>query len=411
MNDNFQIDGLDPLAPLVRRHLLKAKAYQSARSLVPEGLSRGAQIFLDANEWGGPDGGALARYPDPQPESLREAYAAFLQVPKDAILVGRGVDEAIELLVRTFCEPGEEAILITPPTYGYYEVAARVNNVDVLEVPLTEGRFELDLRALMAKLQSLEGQKVKLVFVCTPNNPTGNGVERDYLLELAARLSGRAILVVDEAYAEFSDRPSLAAAAGKRDNLVVLRTMSKAFGLAAARIGVAVARPELLAWMHRVRAPYPIGRPSLEVALSTLRRENSAGFIARRRRFLARERARVVELLNTVPEVEQVYPSEANFVLVRFKDAAAAQARLLQRGILVRSRDGEPGLKGCLRISIGARRDNDAMLVALGLEHKAGSLSLRLKGRLAQQVQDASSKAGTASSTRGPRGGNLHADL
>ena len=274
---------------LARPELLALEPYSSAR------LEAGrAQVMLNANESPEPayadDELALNRYPDPQPADLIERLAAAFGVSAGQVYAGRGSDEAIDLLTRAFCRAGQDAVLVSPPTFGMYAVAAGVQGAAVLQVPLDAGRdFALDADAVIAAAQA---NPVKLVYLCSPNNPTGGAVPRAQILRIVAALAGRCLVVVDEAYGEFGDQPSLADALGTHPNLAVLRTLSKAYGLAGARIGVLLAAAEIIGLMRRIMAPYPLPTPSVAAALRAFTPEATAARVARIARTRA-ERARL----------------------------------------------------------------------------------------------------------------------
>jgi histidinol-phosphate aminotransferase len=346
---------------LARPELLALKPYSSARM-----EAGSAAVMLNANEspWAPYDGDtwALNRYPDPQPRALLERLAQIYGVQAEQLFLGRGSDEAIDLLVRAFCRAGQDAVLISPPTFGMYAVAAGVQGAAVLSVPLTaEEDFQPDFEAIRARART---EPVKLVFVCTPNNPTGGSVPADAIVALASDLAGRALVVVDEAYAEFSEQPSLTTRMAEWPNLVVLRTLSKAYGLAGARLGVLMASAEIIALIRRIMAPYPVPTPCLAAALAALSEQASAA----RTEHLAqtrRERARVQAALASHPAVRQLWPSDANFVAFRVDDAHGSWQRLQQAGVIVRDVSHYLGLSDCLRVSIGTPAENDAFLAAL----------------------------------------------
>lgn len=343
---------------LARAEIRAMQPYSSARM-----EASGGAIMLNANEsaWAPPgdDGLGCNRYPDPQPQALLDALATLYGVRSNQVLVGRGSDEAIDLLVRAFCRAGQDAIAIQPPTFGMYAVSARIQGAAVVEVPLSPS-FTLDVDALLAALRPA----VKLVFVCTPNNPTGQQVTQAEMVRLAQALSGRALLVVDEAYIEFSDAASVAGLINRYDNLAVLRTLSKAWALAGARIGSLLANEEVIALLRRIMPPYPLPRPCVDLALEALSERGQA--IARGHVEIVRqERQRMRAALAVLPGVRQVLPSQANFLAVRFDDAAAAYQRLLGAGIVVRDVRRYPQLGDALRITIGTPEENDRVLTAL----------------------------------------------
>jgi histidinol-phosphate aminotransferase len=343
---------------LARPDLLALAGYSSARM-----EASGGSILLNANESPWPQTGdaPLNRYPDPQPPRLRALLAALYGVSEAQLLIGRGSDEAIDLLVRAFCRAGQDAILVQSPTFGMYAVCAAVQGAAVRNVPLLrEAGFLPDFDAVRAAVDA----SVKLVFVCAPNNPTGSMPTRDAILALADSLRGRTVLVVDEAYIEFADATSLAADVAAHGNLAVLRTLSKAHALAAARIGCLVAAPEIIELLRRIMPPYPLPTPCVEAAEDAL--SPIALYRTRERIALVRsERERVRRLLDDVVDVREVLPSQANFLTVRFDDAGARYQQLFARGIVVRDVRRYPRLADALRITIGSPIENAALLDAL----------------------------------------------
>jgi len=338
------------------------------RALVPYSSARmeaaGGELLLNANEsaWApfGDAGLDCHRYPDPQPDALVEQLAGLYGVRAGQVLVGRGSDEAIDLLVRAFCRAGEDAILVQPPTFGMYAVCARVQHAAVVEAPLAAD-FALDVDAVLAALTPA----VKLVFVCAPNNPAGAGVPREAIERLAQQLAGRALLVVDEAYVEFADGASAAGLLDRHEHLAVLRTLSKAWALAGARIGCLLAHTDVVALLRRILPPYPLPRPCVAAALQAL---SPAGQAAARERIgiVRAERSRVAEALQGLAGVRAVLPSQANFLTVRFDDAMAAYRQLFQAGIVVRDVRRYPGLHDALRITLGTPQENGRVLAVLG---------------------------------------------
>jgi histidinol-phosphate aminotransferase len=323
----------------------------------------GGQVFLNANEsaWVpvGDEGLGCNRYPEPQPAALVNALATLYGVRREQLLVGRGSDEAIDLLVRTFCRAGRDAILIQPPTFGMYAVCARVQDAAVVEAPLAAD-FTLDVDAVLAGLTPA----VKLVFVCTPNNPAGRAAPRAAIERLLRALSGHALLVVDEAYVEFADEGSVVDLVDRHDNLAVLRTLSKAWALAGVRIGSLVANAEVIALLRRIMAPYPLPLPCVDAALralSSLGQASACEHIG----IVRAERARMQQALRQLTGVREVLPSQANFLTVRFDDAGAAYRRLLAAGIVVRDIRRYPDLGDALRITIGTPEENERVLAAL----------------------------------------------
>jgi histidinol-phosphate aminotransferase len=303
----------------------------------------------------------LNRYPEPQPRALVERLASLYDVPPERVLVGRGSDEAIDLLVRGFCHAGKDRIVICPPTFGMYSVAARIQGAGVVTVPLrTNAGFSLDVQGVLDRCTP----EVKLVFLCSPNNPTGNLLSDDSVVELTRALQGRAVVVVDEAYIEFSGAPSMACRIPELPHLAVLRTLSKAHALAGARCGALIADPEIVSLLRKMIQPYSIAQPSLEAVLRALEPAQLA--IAQTRLELIRsERARMLAALDTFPNVIRVWPSDSNYILVEFADAPLALARSRGARLLIRDVRSQPGLGKCLRITVGSPEQNNRLLEAL----------------------------------------------
>ena len=343
---------------LARSEIRAMQPYSSARM-----EASGGQVLLNANEsaWApvGDDGLGCNRYPEPQPTALVDTLAALYGVRREQLLVGRGSDEAIDLLVRAFCRAGEDAILIQPPTFGMYAVCARIQNAGVIEVPLADD-FTLDVDAVLAAVTPA----VKLVFVCTPNNPSGQGVPRASIERLLQALAGRALLVVDEAYVEFADQGSVAELLDRYEHLALLRTLSKAWALAGARIGSLLAHAEVITLLRRIMPPYPLPLPCVAAALAAF---SAAGQDEARRHIASVrvQRERMREALAVLPGVRAVLPSQANFLAVRFNHAGAVQQKLLAAGIVVRDVRRYPNLADALRITIGTPQENARVLAVL----------------------------------------------
>lgn len=347
---------------LVRADLRDFAGYRSARSETWHG-----DVWLNANEspWpatADPEAGCQ-RYPEPQPRALREALAALYACTPGQLLVGRGSDEAIDLLVRALCVSGRDAVLVTPPVFGMYAVSARLQDAPLLEVPLLDqgDAFAPDFEAIATVAETGDA---RLVFLCSPANPTGAALALADIAQLLRRLQGRALVVVDEAYAEYAATPSATTLLADHPNLAVLRTLSKAHALAAARIGCVIADASLIAVLRACQAPYPVPAPCAALALAAL---TPAALAATRRRIEVTlgERDRMHASLTGMPGVRRVYASDGNFLLVRFDDAEAALRSLLDAGVVVRDQRAAPGLQDALRITIGAPEENDRVLAAL----------------------------------------------
>jgi histidinol-phosphate aminotransferase len=346
----------DPLA-LARPDILALTPYSHA-SWDPR-LER-----LHANEspWrvpGDDSGAGLNRYPEPQPAELVAALASLYGVAPSQLLVGRGSDEAIDLLTRAFCAAGRDAVLVCPPTFGMYAVAARIQGATVVAVPLRrDDGYSLDVAALEAALSPA----VKLVYLCTPNNPTGNEIPEAQVLRVLRACEGRALVVVDEAYGEFATHPGYVARLAAQPHLVVLKTLSKAHGLAGARVGSLLASPAIVALLRKIIPPYAMAQPTVEVALKAL--QPAARAVARSRVAATLvERERLAVGLAALPGVRKVWPSAANFLLVEFRDAGAALRDIAAAGLLVRDFSGQIG--GALRLTVGTPEQNERLLRSL----------------------------------------------
>ena len=343
---------------LARPEIVALKAYEHA-AWEPS-LER-----LHANElpWRAPGDDSLAglnRYPEPQPRALIERLATLYGATPESVLVGRGSDEAIDLLVRAFCRAGRDAVLVCPPTFGMYAVAARIQGAHVVTVALrADAGFALDERAVLERCTA----DVKVVFLCSPNNPTGNLLDEQAIVRVAGKLAGRALVVVDEAYLEFANTQSLARHLAKLPHLAILRTLSKAHGLAGARCGTVIADPEVIALLRKVIPPYAIAQLTLETVLKLLEPAQLAD-AGTRIAVIRAERERLTAALPTLPQVVRVWSSAANFVLAEFSDAGAALARARDARLLVRDVRGYPGLGRALRITIGSIEQNNRLLEA-----------------------------------------------
>jgi len=346
------------VAALARSDIVALKAYEHA-AWEPE-LTR-----LHANElpWRAPGDHSfqgLNRYPEPQPRELVQRLASLYRVPMSAVLVGRGSDEAIDLLIRGFCRPGEDAVLVCPPTFRMYAVAAQIQGAQVLSVPLRgEDGFSLDEETLLERWTS----EVKIVFLCSPNNPTGNVLAAPAIRRIAKALAGRSLVAVDEAYLEFSGEESLARHLPKLPNLAILRTLSKAHGLAGARCGTLIADPEVISLLKKVISPYAITQLTLEAVIKLVDPSNVAT-MRERTGLIRAERERVTQALGRLKCVRRVWPSQANFILAEFEDAARALSRASAAQLLVRDARGYPGLSNALRITIGTAAQNERLLRA-----------------------------------------------
>jgi histidinol-phosphate aminotransferase len=348
---------MNSVLSLARPEILELQPYQHAAW--DPSLER-----MHANEmpWralGDNTSAGLNRYPEPQPRSLVERMARLYDVPVRQVLVGRGSDEAIDLLVRAFCRAGTDCVVTCPPTFGFYRVAASVQGASVIEVPLRGEAFTLDVPAVIEA-----GHRAKIVFLCSPNNPTGNLLDEPDLIATCRALAGRALVCVDEAYLEFSGRGSLASRLDELPNLVILRTLSKAYALAGARCGSLIASEEIVGLLRRIIPPYAIPASTVDDVLRLT--EGPQRLIsAERIRTILGERDRMQQRLAAMPGVQRVFRSDANFLLVRCRDARGMLEAGKSAGLLVRDFSSSPRLAGCLRLTVGTPAQNERLLAAL----------------------------------------------
>jgi histidinol-phosphate aminotransferase len=346
------------LDALVRTNIRTLKPYSSAR----DEFKGEASIFLDANEnsLGSPLVKWYNRYPDPLQLKVKEKIAFIKKISVDQIFLGNGSDEAIDLLYRCFCEPGIDEVVIFPPTYGMYEVSANINNVKLNRVPLTE-QFQLDLEALEQTIKP----STKIIWICSPNNPTGNSIDREAIEMILNNFDG--LVVIDEAYINFSRQKSWLSDLQDYPNLVVLQTLSKAWGLAGIRLGMAFASPEIIGYLNKVKPPYNISEPVQELAVKAL---EEIGQVNDMIVTLVNERQNMITSLLQNEEVVKIYPSDANFLLVKFKDASRLYKYFVEQGIVVRDRSNVILCEGCLRITVGTPQENQKLLGSLNSFNK-----------------------------------------
>jgi histidinol-phosphate aminotransferase len=337
----------------VRENIKRLTPYSSAR----KEFSGTATIFLDANEnsFGSPFNGNYHRYPDPLQVEIKNKVAEFENVRQNEIFVGNGSDEAIDLLFRIFCEPKTDNILICPPTYGMYEVSAEINDVAIKRANLTKD-FQLDVDLINETID----KNTKLLFVCSPNNPTGNSMKRGDILSLAESFDG--IIIVDEAYIHFSSEKSLVAEINNFPNLVILQTLSKAWGLAGLRVGLAFANDAIIELMNKVKPPYNVSQITQEVVLQAF---NDKLSVEKTVKDIILEREKLIERLVSLPIIIDNYPTDSNFVLVKTFDANSVYRELINAGIVVRNRNNVELCEGCLRITVGTPEENDKLIETL----------------------------------------------
>ncbi len=343
---------------LLRGHIRKLKPYSSAR----DEFAGKASVYLDANENPFSSSNATPyptnfnRYPDPHQLKLKEKIAKLKNVSRKNIFLGNGSDEAIDLLLRAFCIPGEDSIIICPPTYGMYQVFAQIHDLIIHDVPLLEPDFEPDVE----KILSLQSDRSKILFLCSPNNPTGNLLNPLLVEKILNNFNG--IVVLDEAYLDFSGHLGFVSHLDSFPNLVVLQTFSKAWGLAGLRLGMAFASEEIIQILEGIKSPYNIGTVGQELGLKAL--EHPA-LIIKWCKILIQERTRMHSFLSEIKQIQKVFPSDANFLLLKVAEPRNLYVYLSQIGIVVRDRSHLLNCSGCLRITIGTREENDILLKSL----------------------------------------------
>jgi histidinol-phosphate aminotransferase len=338
---------------ILRSNVKKLIPYSSARSE----FEGDAQIFLDANEnsLGSTLNNNFHRYPDPLQKQLKQKLSAIKNVSAENIFVGNGSDEAIDLLIRAFCNPGVDNILIFPPTYGMYEVSAEINDVAINKVSLTKD-YQLNVDAIKDGID----EHTKIIFVCSPNNPTGNLLETKSIEWLLNNFNG--IIVVDEAYIDFAGIQSWSFRLNEFPNLVVLQTLSKAWGLAGLRIGFAYSSKEIIHVFNKIKPPYNISEATQQLALQALQNEAQA---KQKTNVLIQQKERLLKDFKEFDFIRQIYPSDANFILVKVDDAKKLYKYLVSKTIVVRNRSSQPLCENSLRITVGTPEENDALLTAL----------------------------------------------
>ena len=334
---------------LVRENVRKMKPYSSAR----DEFSGEAEVFLDANE--NPYPSPFNRYPDPLQLSVKRVLSPLKGVLPEQTFLGNGSDEAIDLLIRAFCEPHRDAILITEPTYGMYSVCANVNAVRIVSVTLNDN-FDIDL----SLFPSLNDPAIKIIFLCSPNNPSANLLNRDSIIRLLEQFSG--LVVVDEAYIDFTSSPSFTQELSKYPNLAILQTFSKAWGLAGLRLGMCFASKEIISVLNKIKYPYNVNIRTQELALEALsNRQQKENWVKE----ILVERSKLADALEKLAITQKVYPSDANFILVKVTDAHGIYKRLMDMGIIVRDRSNVKLCDNCLRITVGSPQENERLIAAL----------------------------------------------
>lgn len=346
---NFNIDDL------VRANVKKLVPYSSAR----DEFSGAANVFLDANEnsLGSPLTKWYNRYPDPHQQKIKEKLSGIKGVPAKNIFIGNGSDECIDLLFRGFCNPGKDNVIICPPTYGMYQVSAEINDVEIRKAPLLEN-YQLNL----VHMETLVDDFTKIIWLCSPNNPTANALNRDDIEMVLNNFPG--IVVIDEAYINFSRHRSFVQELSEYPNLVVLQTLSKAWGLAGLRLGMAFAGEEIIEVYNKIKPPYNIAQSTQDIVLKALDNVEEVNEMIR---IIVAERKLLEEKLSALPQVQHIYPSDANFLLVKVGKAKEVYHYLLSKGIVVRDRSNVQLCEDCLRITVGTPDENATLVNNLGL--------------------------------------------
>ena len=343
MASEFQIE------KQVRNNIRQLVPYSSAR----DDFSGSASVFMDANE--NPHNPPLNRYPDPKQQELKKKIASLKDQQPENLFLGNGSDEGIDLLIRVMCDPGRDQVITVDPTYGMYGVCASINDVARKSVLLRED-FSLDAGAVLSAVND----RTKLIFLCSPNNPTSNSLDRQTMLEIID--GAPCLVVVDEAYVDFSTEPGLLSLVPQKRNLVVLQTLSKAWGLAGIRLGMVFAHPDLIGYLSAVKYPYNVNALSMEEAMDRLHTPDAMSALVER---ILAGRARLSKKLGSYNFVERVYPSDANFLLVKMQQPEEVYSHLMERGIIVRDRSSVPLCEGCLRITVGTDKENRLLMDAL----------------------------------------------
>ncbi len=338
---------------IVRDNIKNLKPYSSAR----DEFKGEASVFLDANEnaFGSPLSTAYNRYPDPLQLELKTKLSGIKGLPPQNIFLGNGSDEAIDILFRVFCEPILDNVILCPPTYGMYEVSANINNVQVKKVNLLPS-FDLDVEGILSAIDS----HTKLLFICSPNNPSGNSFHQDDIELLIQKFAG--IVVIDEAYINYSRKPSFIRYLTEYANVVVLQTFSKAWGLAALRLGMAFASEAIIGYMNKVKPPYNINQATQQLALEAL---DNIAWVNQRIVETVKERNQLMQAVQTLSITQSVYPSDSNFFLAKLMDAKYVYDQLVSKGIIVRDRSRVELCENCLRITVGTMDENQKLITEL----------------------------------------------
>lgn len=346
------MNALFDINKLVRSNIKTIKPYASARDEYKD--LRSDMMFLDANE--NPFENGVNRYPDPQQTTLKQRLADIKKIPQSQILLGNGSDEVLDLIFRAFCEPNCDNIITLPPTYGMYSVLADINAVENIEVPLNT----LDFQPKVDDVLRASNEQTKLLFLCSPNNPTANSFESSKIEKLINNFKG--IVVIDEAYIDFSKNESWLNRINEFPNLIVTQTLSKAYGLAGIRLGVCYASVEIVSVLNNIKPPYNVNELTQERALKQL---NNLNAVKEQIQSLLESRKRIIEALKPISFIDKIYPSDANFILIKVDNATERYNQLIKKGIVVRNRTNQLGCENCLRITVGTKEENNKLIQAL----------------------------------------------
>ena len=333
---------------LVRKNILEMNSYSSARDEFENKKQK--LVFLDANE--SPFQNEINRYPNNKHIDLKQTLLELNQLSNGQIVLGNGTDEILDLIMRVFCDPNSDKIITIPPTYGMYDVIAKTNNVENIKVPL-KSNFTLNLEELKKSFS----EKTKLLFLCSPNNPTGNSFSRKDLIDLIESFSG--VVVIDEAYIDFSSNSSLVSLINKYNNLIVTQTMSKAFGMAGIRLGMGFSNNKIINYINKIKPPYNINLLTEKRALKELKNIDT---IKTNIKIILEERNKLIDSLNELSFITKVYPSDSNFILIKVDDADLRYKQLIEKGIVLRNRSKELLCDNCLRITIGTPYENELLI-------------------------------------------------
>ncbi|RED49490.1 histidinol-phosphate transaminase [Seonamhaeicola aphaedonensis] len=336
---------------LIRPSIKALKPYSSARDEFKGTTDN--MVFLDANE--NPYENGVNRYPDPQQRTVKDLLSNLKGIPVENILLGNGSDEVLDLIFRAFCEPNIDNIITLPPTYGMYSVLANINAIDIKEVQLSD-----DFQPHVDKILGIADENSKLLFLCSPNNPTGNSFSQESIERLLKEFNG--VVVIDEAYIDFSDIPSWIERLDEFPNLIVTQTLSKAYGMAGIRLGICYASKEIISVLNNIKPPYNVNELTQQRAIEQLKNHE---LIKSQVQFILKERDNLVNKLKAVSFVSKIYPSDANFILAKVDNATMRYNQLIEKGIVIRNRTTQPGCENCLRFTVGTPEESSILIDAL----------------------------------------------